>query len=68
MIEDRRDAVVRRDRQKIRLELLAFADIDRNDVIFQSGFLEENRDFMAVRRGPIIDVDHDEPMRRCCVG
>ena len=33
MVDDRRNAVVRADREKFRLELLAGADVDRNEVI-----------------------------------
>ena len=32
-IDDRRDAVVWRDRQEFRLELVAFADVDRDDLV-----------------------------------
>jgi hypothetical protein len=61
MIDDRRDAVVGRDGQKVCLELLAFADVDRNDLVFQSRFLEENRDLVAIRRSPVKHVNHDKP-------
>jgi hypothetical protein len=59
MVDDGGNAVVRRHRQKLGLELFALADIDRNDFVIQPGFLEKNRDFVAVRRGPIMYVDHD---------
>jgi hypothetical protein len=29
----------------------------------QPGFFEENRDFVAVRCGPVMHVDHDKPLR-----
>jgi hypothetical protein len=42
VIDDGRYAVVRRDRQERRFELLALADVDRNELVRQSGFLKEN--------------------------
>src|SRR6476620_3374714 len=58
MIDHRGNAVVRRDRQKFRLELFALADVDRNYLVRQPGLFEEHRDLVAVRRGPVIEVDH----------
>ena len=65
VVDDGGDAVVWRHRQKLRLELLAFADIDGNDFVLKSGLFEKNRDFVAVRRGPVMYVDHDKPLHRC---
>jgi hypothetical protein len=48
--------------RKLRLELLALADIDRNDFVFQPGLFEKDRDFVAVRRGPVMHIDHDKPV------
>jgi hypothetical protein len=62
VVDDGWDAVVRRHRQELRLELLTLADIDRDELVRQSGFFEENRDFVAVRRGPVMYVDHDKPL------
>jgi len=61
LIDNGGNAVVRRDRQELRLELLAFADIDRNDVVLEPCFLEENRHLVTVRRRPVIKIDHDQP-------
>ena len=58
MIDHRRDAVVRCDRQKLRLELIALADVDRENPVRQPGLLEEHRYLVAVRRGPVMEVDH----------
>ena len=58
MIDHRRNAVVGRDRQKLRRELFALADVDRKDLVGQPGLFEEHRDLVAVRRGPVIKVDH----------
>lgn len=41
MIDDRRDAVVRGDFQKVGLELLTLTDIDRVNLVGQAGFFEE---------------------------
>jgi hypothetical protein len=41
--------------------LLTLADVDRKYLVLQAGFLEENRDLMAVRRGPVMYVNHDKP-------
>jgi hypothetical protein len=45
------------DAQKIRLELLALADVHREDPVRQASFFEENGDPVAVRCSPIIEVD-----------
>ena len=58
VIHHRRDSVVRRDRQELRLELIALADIDRENLVFQPGLFEKHRDLVAVRRGPVMQVDH----------
>jgi hypothetical protein len=58
VVHDRRDAVVRRDLEKLRRELLAFADVDRLDGLRETGLFEEDGDFMAVRRGPVVEIDH----------
>src|SRR5262249_9885085 len=52
------DAIVRRDLQKIRLKLLALADVDGDDLVRQPCLLEEHRDLVAVRRRPVIEIDH----------
>ena len=52
------NAVVRGHRQELGLELLALADVHRHDVVGKPGLLEKDRDLVAVRRGPIVEVDH----------
>src|SRR3954470_6253735 len=75
-IDDRRHPVVRADRQKFRLELVAFADIDRDRAVFETALFEHDADLPAVRSRPVIEVDHDaspdepaangsEPWRSC---
>src|SRR6185503_11006470 len=53
MIEDRRDAVVGRHLEKMRLELFSLPDIDRKNLVWRAGLFEKNRDLVAVWRGPI---------------
>src|SRR6266436_1562004 len=64
VVDHRWNAVVRGDRQKLRLELVALADIDREDLVFQPGLFEKHRDLVPVRRGPVIKVDHGAFL--CC--
>jgi hypothetical protein len=52
VIDDRRHAVVRADLQKVIAELIAATDPALNDAIGQPSFLEQDRDFLAVRRRP----------------
>ena len=65
VIDHRGNPVVRRDRQELRLELIALADVDREDLVFQPGLFEKHRDLVAVRRGPVIKVDHGAFLS-CC--
>jgi len=58
VIDDRRNPVVRADRQKFRLELLAGADVDGNDRVGNAEFLQHDRDFPAVGRWRVMKVDH----------
>src|SRR3954469_15274625 len=58
MINDRRDPVVGADSQKFRPKLLAGADVDGNDGVGKPEFLQHDRDFPAVRRRRIVQVDH----------
>src|SRR3954466_10039972 len=53
-IDDRGHAVVRRDLEKIRLELLALGNVDRYDVIGQTALLEHDRNLPAVRCRPVV--------------
>jgi hypothetical protein len=54
MIEDRRNAVVRRDLEKVRLELFSLANGDRENFVRQPGLFEEYRNLIAVRRCPVV--------------
>src|SRR4030095_1805591 len=58
VVHDRRNAVVGGNRQKLRLKLLSLTDVDRFDGIGETGLLQKDGDLVAVRRGPIIEVDH----------
>ena len=60
-IDDGRNAIVRRNREEFRPELLALAYIDRQDPVRQPRLFEENRDLMAVRGRPIVKIDHCFP-------
>ena len=56
-IDDRRHAVVGRDCEKFRVELIALPDIDEMQLVREPAFLEHDRDLPPVRRGPIIKLD-----------
>ncbi len=56
-IDDRRHAVVRRDREKGRVELLARADVDAVQRIGQTALFEHDGDLPSVRSGPVVEVD-----------
>jgi hypothetical protein len=58
VIDHGRNAVVGRDLEELRLELIALGDVDREYLVFQPGLLEKHRDLVAVRRGPVMKVDH----------
>src|SRR5258708_40242 len=58
VVDHRGNAVVRGDRQKLRLELVALADIDRENLGFQPGLFEKHGDLVAGRRGPGIKNEH----------
>jgi len=59
MIDHRGDAVVRRDRQKLRLELLALADVDCMRLIGEIEFLKRDGSLAAVGCGPSVEINHD---------
>src|SRR5690348_18257051 len=63
VIDDRRHPVIGADRQELWLELVAAPDIDRDHAVFEAAFFEHDRDLPAVRRRPIIKVDHVGPYR-----
>ena len=58
LVDDRRHAVVRRECKKLRLELVTGADVDRVDLVGEARFLEKHRDLVAIRRRPVIEIDH----------
>jgi hypothetical protein len=58
LVDDGRNAVVGRDGEKLRLELLALADVDRDNAVGKPGLLQEHRDLVAVRRRPVVKIDH----------
>src|SRR5467141_2342168 len=62
LVDHRRDLVVRRDGEKLGLELVAGADVDGVDAVRQPGFLEHDVDLVAVRGRPGIEVDHGLPL------
>jgi hypothetical protein len=57
-VDDRRHLVVRRERQELRPELVALADVHRLDGVGQAGFLQEQGDLVAVGGGPVVQLDH----------
>ena len=58
VIDDRRDLVAGADLQELRLHLRLFADVDRNDLVREPGFLEHHARLVAVVGGPGVAVDH----------
>ncbi len=56
-IDDRRHAVVGRDGEKSRLELLACADVDAAHRIRQAALFEHDGDLPPVRSRPVIELD-----------
>ena len=57
-VDDGGNAIVRRDGQELGLELLAAADVDRLHPVGQRRLFQEDGDLVAVRRGPVVEVDH----------
>src|SRR5260370_36422495 len=57
-IVDRANPVVRADREKFRLELVAGPDVDGNDLIGDAELLPHDRDFPAVRPRRAMKGDH----------
>ncbi len=58
MIDDGGHALVRRELEEVRLELIASRYADRLDFVGQPGFFEENCNFVAIRGWPIMKLDH----------
>jgi hypothetical protein len=63
MVHQRGDLVVGRDRQELRLELLALAEIDRDVAVREAAFLEEQLQLEAVRRRAVVEVHHARTSR-----
>src|SRR5260221_5522866 len=57
-VDDGGHPVVRREGQELRLELVAGADVDGMDCVIQSCLFEEHRYLVAVRRWPVVEIDH----------
>src|SRR5690348_5811772 len=58
VVDDRGHAIVGPDLQELGLELIALADVDRNDLVSKPGLLEEHGDLVPVGRRPVIEIDH----------
>ena len=58
MIDDGGYAVVGRNFQEVRFELIALADVDGFDGVVESGLLQEQGDFVAVWGSPVVEIDH----------
>src|SRR5882672_12903453 len=58
MVDDRRDLAVRVDLEKFRLVIVALPDVDEDLLIGQPGLLEHDVDFLYVRTGQRIKVNH----------
>src|SRR5882724_5915889 len=58
VVDDGGDAVVRCDSQKVGLELIALADVHREDAVRQPGLFKIEGDLVAVGRGPVVQIDH----------
>ena len=58
VVDNRWHAVIGADCQEFGLELVATADIDRDHAVVETAFLEHDCDLPAVRRRPIVKVDH----------
>ena len=57
-IDDHGNAVVRRDREEFRPELVALADVDRDDLVGQRQFLQRDMLLVAVGCRPGPNLDH----------
>ena len=57
MVDNRRDLVVGRDLQKLRLELVSLPDIDEVRLVGQAALLQHDGDFPAIRRGPVVKIN-----------
>jgi hypothetical protein len=64
-IDDRGDLVVGRNLEEGGLELLVLAKVDGMDAVREPDFLQHDRHFQAVRRGPGVKLDHGALFLRC---
>src|SRR5438445_2273850 len=62
LIDHRRDLVVRRDGEELRLELVARSNIDGMNFVIKTSFLQHDVDLVAIGRRPGIEVDHGLPL------
>src|SRR6266851_2444934 len=62
LVDHRRDLVIGRDGEELRLELITRSDIDRVNLIVETSFLQHDVDLVAVGRRPGIEVDHGLPL------
>jgi len=44
--------------RKSAFELFALADVDGEYLVGRAGLFEHHRDFVTIRRGPIMQIDH----------
>jgi hypothetical protein len=51
--------------EKFGCELIAALDVARDDLVFEAAFLEQDRDLLAVRGRPVMQIDHR--IVPCCV-
>jgi hypothetical protein len=58
VIHDHWHAVIGIELEELILELVATPDIERDDVVWKAALFEENGDFLAVGRRPLIEIDH----------
>src|ERR1043166_976013 len=58
LVDDGRDAVVGADLEKVGLELLVLADVDRMRGIRQAHLFQHDGSLAAVRRRPGVEIDH----------
>jgi hypothetical protein len=57
-VDDRRDLGIRIDGQKFRLVLIASARVDRNRLVGETRFLQEERHFGRIRRAAKVELQH----------
>jgi hypothetical protein len=58
MINDRRDAIIRRNFKEIGFELITSPNVDRNDIVRQLDLLKKHGDLVTIWCGPIVKVNH----------